>query len=116
MQNPPRHLRTPKVKEFVSAPYIKCPDCGSDTFGVLMIGNHQYSRRCITCWYDGRFPLPKLKKKVIYLDQFVISNMMKQLDPDSSESKKGPHAKFFQDLFETLDRACKLQLLLRLVK
>ena len=110
MTNPPRPHRTPKVKEFVSAPYITCPDCGEQKFGVLMIGDHQYSRRCINCWFDKRFPLPKLSKKVIYLDQFVISNMMKQLDPNTPPSQRGHHAGFFQELFQTLDRVCKLQL------
>ncbi len=63
-----------------------------------MIGDHQYSRRCINCWFDKRFPLPKLSKKVIYLDQFVISNMMKQLDPNTPLSQRGHHAGFFQEL------------------
>lgn len=75
-----------------------------------MIGDHQYSRRCINCWFDQRFPLPKLNKKIIYLDQFVISNMMKQLDPNTPPAQRGHHAGFFLELFETLDRVCKLQL------
>jgi hypothetical protein len=34
----PAGKRTPKVKEFVHAPFVKCPDCGAENmFGVLMI-------------------------------------------------------------------------------
>jgi hypothetical protein len=46
-----------------------------------MICGHHYMRRCIHCWFDQRLPLPAVKKRVIYLDQFVISNIMKELDP-----------------------------------
>lgn len=110
MQNLPRHRRVAKVKEFVSAPFIKCPDCEEDKFGVLMIFEHHYARRCINCWFDECFPLPKLRKCVVYLDQFVISNIMKELDPSAPSERRGPHTAYFRELFETLDRVCKLQL------
>ena len=107
---PPRN-RSPKVKEFVRAPFIRCPDCGtSDTFGVLMICDRHYVRRCINCWFDQRIPLPPLEKKVIYLDQFVISNMMKELDPDRPATAKGIKGGFYRTVFERLDRLSKLQL------
>jgi hypothetical protein len=106
----PAKTRTPKVKAFVHPPFVRCPDCGTDNFGVLMIGAHQYTRRCIHCWFDKRFPLPVITKRVIYLDQFVISNMMKELDPDTPESSKGANGGFYLKLFERLDRLAKLQL------
>ena len=34
-------------------------------------------RRCRDCWYKKFYTLPQLRKQVIYLDQFVISNSMK---------------------------------------
>jgi hypothetical protein len=103
--------RTPKVKEFVRAPFVACPDCGENAFGVLMICRGHYVRRCIHCWYDKRFPLPNIQKRLIYLDQFVISNMMKELDPARPVAKKGSLGGFYRTLFETLDRLCKFQLI-----
>lgn len=104
--------RTPKVKEFVNAPYIRCPDCGTDgAFGVLMINDHQYVRRCVNCWFDQKITLPPIKKRTIYLDQFVISNMMKELDPDRPVSAKGTVDGFYRQLFSILDRLSKLQLI-----
>ena len=75
-----------------------------------MVHDYSYSRRCINCWFDKRFSLPRLTKKVIYLDQFVISNMMKELDDAESTPRSRSHAGFYLELFETLDRVCKLQL------
>jgi len=103
--------RTPKIKEFVSPPFTMCPDCGTkDSFGVLMISNGHYTRRCTHCWFDKRVALPPLRKKRIYLDQFVVSNMMKELDPDRPEGKKGFNGGFYRKIFEKLDRLSKLQL------
>lgn len=34
-------------------------------------------RRCRDCWHKQDYHLPELRKKIIYLDQFVISNLMK---------------------------------------
>lgn len=71
-----------------------------------MICDHHYVRRCISCWFDQSLPLSPLKKRIIYLDQFVISNMMKELDPTNARA-----AGFYRSLFEKLDRLSKLQLI-----
>ncbi len=71
-----------------------------------MICDRHYDRRCIHCWFDQSLPLPAVKKSIVYLDQFVLSNMMKELDP----SKKIAHG-FYRTLFEKLDRLSKLQLI-----
>jgi hypothetical protein len=107
----PRRARAPKAKAFVNAPFVKCPDCGEPNFGVLMVCGGIYTRRCTNCWFDKDFALPLIRKKIIYLDQFVISNMMKELDPDRPDSKKGSNDGFYRTLFETLDRLSKLQLI-----
>lgn len=47
-------------------------------------------------------------KKVIYLDQFAISEMVKALDTRSkAHARVNP---FWQQVFEALERVCKLQL------
>ena len=71
-----------------------------------MICDRHYVRRCIHCWFDESLPLPAVQKSIIYLDQFVLSNMMKELDP----SKKNADG-FYRTLFEKLDRLSKLQLI-----
>lgn len=71
-----------------------------------MICDRHYVRRCIHCWFDKSLPLPAVKKTIIYLDQFVLSNMMKELDP-SKQNADG----FYWTLFEKLDRLSKLQLI-----
>jgi hypothetical protein len=106
----PTQRRTPKIKEFVHAPFICCPECGTENMGVLMVCDRHYVRRCTRCWLDRSIPLPVPDKKVIYLDQFVISNMMKELDPDRPPEAKGAKGGLYRTLFERLDRLAKLQL------
>jgi hypothetical protein len=39
-----------------------------------MVGGNTLSRGCLRCDHWDRIPLPKLQKKVIYLDQFFFSH------------------------------------------
>ncbi|SRR5216684_2299067 len=51
---------------------------------------------------------PPHLKKVFYLDQFAISEMVKALDTRSkAHARVNP---FWQQVFEALERVCKLQL------
>jgi len=95
-------------KAFIHGPYRKCPSCNAESaFGVLLIGPYHYVRRCRECWHDASFTLPRLKKSVLYLDQFAISNMMKALHPAVDREIDV----FWLELFRRVDRLCKLQLL-----
>jgi hypothetical protein len=102
----------------ISPPFIKCPKCGENSFGILMICAHHYCRRCKTCLFPGGnegpalFPLPPLQKKVVYLDQFAISNMMKILNPNTKANLKGTVDQYWWDLYEKLDHLVKLQLVI----
>jgi hypothetical protein len=58
-------------------PFKTCPRCHRDKFGVLNVGDSSYTRRCSDCDFDAHFSLPKPRKKIIYLDQFAISLMVK---------------------------------------
>lgn len=105
-------------KDFIRGPYKKCPKCGKDSFGILTISDHYYSRRCRECYYPSghespaTYPLPKLDKKVIYIDQLAISNMMKFLNPETKAYQKKRVDSFWGKLFERLDSLCKLQLII----
>lgn len=77
-----------------------------------MAGSNSYSRECIECYHEEYFELPKLKKKVIYLDQFVISELIKLLDvshPSHEKVARGPHGAFWIKLFIALEKASKSQ-------
>ncbi len=108
---------TIRPNDFVNPPYIRCPKCGEDVFGVICIAGHQYSRRCRNClypthpeWYEPT-RLPKLDKKVLYLDQFVISNMMFALNSATKQHGRNPNEAFFREVFARLDLLGKKQLL-----
>ena len=100
---------------FISGPYRDCPSCKKiKMFGVFMSvsGSNSYKRECKLCHYEETFKLPKINKKIVYLDQFVISNLIKLLDSDHSSHKKiinGPLGKFWKDLFVALEKASKSQ-------
>jgi hypothetical protein len=100
---------------FISPPYLDCPFChAAGEFGVLMISGNGYVRRCRSCMEDERFELPAIEKKVLYLDQFAVSNLMKVLHPRERErlrSQAGGHVDFWLDLFVRLDRLVNLHLL-----
>ncbi len=46
------------------------------SFGILRVGPDALLRRCRECSHLQQFDLPRVHKAVIYLDQFVISNLM----------------------------------------
>jgi len=94
---------------FILPPFQGCPSCGrQDTYGVLMIGGNQDTRRCRECWHSDHYPLPPLDMKVIYLDQMIISHMTKALHPTAAVGREIDA--FWRQLFEKLDVVCKMQL------
>jgi hypothetical protein len=93
---------------FILPPFRDCPICSREgTYGVLMIGGTQYTRRCRECWHTDHYPLPPLEKKVIYLDQTVISHMTKALHPTAAAGREIDA--FWRELVEKLDVVCKMQ-------
>lgn len=97
-------------KMFINEPYITCPKCGKESFGVLSIHASHFIRRCKECWHDESFKLPPVSRKVIYLDQFAISEMMKSINPSLKKIDKVDP--FFRKLFEKLDVLNKMQVII----
>lgn len=103
---------------WISPPYSKCPKCQQKTFGILGIHKSSYEKRCKNCMYPNPhrnepsyiIPLPKISKKIIYLDQMAISNMMKVLNPNTRAYNKID--KIWLHLFEKLDKLCKMQFII----
>ena len=95
---------------FITGPFRLCPRCGKYGLGTLSISNNFHQRRCRNCFYNEGERLPRLHKKLIYLDQMVLSNIAKELDPVWRGTNRRPDP-FWLDLFDQLDRLVKLQLI-----
>ncbi|HXR37845.1 MAG TPA: hypothetical protein VN776_02065 [Terracidiphilus sp.] len=101
-------------RDFIGGPYQSCPKCGQHEFGVLSIHDTSIMRRCRirACWYTATFPLPELKKKIIYLDQFVFSNIVKMLSAETRGHERAKAEPLWRELFESLDVLCRMQLVI----
>lgn len=109
------------IEDIIDAPYIECPICKKQTYGILHVGVGAYLRACATCYIkDGKlirkpeiFGLPKLDKKVIYLDQNIISNIAKAFNPELRRvTMDAATEEMWKKLFFKLDRLRKLRLIL----
>jgi hypothetical protein len=109
-ERPPLAQITFDPRIFISPPYITCPEGHTESFGVLSIGGAWYTRRCRECFVTKSYPLPELTKKVIYIDQFAISNMMKALNDEMESHEKTKAEPFWLEMFDALERVSKLQL------
>jgi hypothetical protein len=98
--------------ELISPPFLACPKCGRDSFGVLMVGDHRCTRRCRVreCWFTQAFPLPQLRKKVVYIDQLALSEMLKTATPEIKGHEGAKANPLWRTMYEKLNRACALQL------
>lgn len=96
---------------FILPPYESCPACGKVALGVLsMGGGTRFTRRCKACWHTADSPLPPIRKRVVYVDQFAISNMMKLLNPRVKGHERAKQDPFWLKLFGALDVLGRAQL------
>ena len=59
-----------------------CPKCrGKLQYGNVTVKGFGVLRGCENCSYSITIPLPKIKKKILYLDQFFFSSAFKKHDP-----------------------------------
>ena len=97
-------------KMFITSPYHPCPQCGHARLGTLSVDGNVHARRCRNCFYDQKERLPPLAKKLIYLDQMVLSGIAKEIDPIWREKTRRGDA-FWLEAFDQIDRLVKLQLI-----
>jgi len=97
-------------RDFIMSPFLTCPKCGAEDYGVLSVSDTRCERRCRACWHTAPVRLPKLKKKIVYVDQFAYSNIMKMLCPDVQGHERAASDPFWKELFETLGVVRHLQL------
>lgn len=97
-------------RDLIMSPYLTCPKCGKEEYGVLDVHANECQRRCRECGYTGRIPLPQLKKKIVYIDQFAYSNILKMLCPDVQGHEEATADPFWKELFGVLGVVRHLQL------
>jgi transcription elongation factor Elf1 len=62
---------------FELPPFRKCLRCKNESFGTLSVGGNRVTKRCKECRYSHDEVLPEVDKRVIYLDQFAVSELYK---------------------------------------
>jgi hypothetical protein len=88
---------------FELAPFSNCPRCKSKSFGTLLVGGNSVTKRCKKCAYSHSEVLPDVDKRVVYLDQFAVSELYKT---KAKTRKQGaPHEQFWQDCYVLANRA-----------
>jgi transcription elongation factor Elf1 len=89
---------------FERPPFKDCPSCGREqAFGILSVSSESYERRCKFCGAKATWLLPEVDKKVLYLDQFAISEIYKV--KKGKRRVDAPHAEFWAETNYLLDRA-----------
>lgn len=94
----------------IAGPFQPCPRCGEVQLGTLSVRDNVHARRCRNCFHHEEKRLPPLAKKLIYLDQMVLSEIAKKLDPVWREEKRHTDD-FWLEAFYRLERLVKLQLI-----
>jgi hypothetical protein len=97
----------------------KCPKCGKDSFNIFVFPDH-YLKKCKSCLYpkygdnpvSALFPLPKLKKKIIYLDQYSIIELTKIRQNIENKSQLNIIDPFWNKLFEKISYLINYQLII----
>ncbi len=97
---------------FIRDPFTACPKCGQEEFGVASVSGNSYLKRCRACNLSSHLDLPPVKKKIVYVDQNGISNMMKALNPDAKGHERALENPFWLELYDRLDISGSMQLLL----
>ena len=92
-------------------PYTLCPKCTTMTFARTTVNSRGYTKQCYECGYSETYPLPELKKKIIYLDQFVIDNFVKTLDPTHPKHARVKENPFWLEAYKKLDVLSKAHLI-----
>jgi hypothetical protein len=98
-------------RDLISPPWRTCPACGKDKFGVCIIDGSHLMRRCRDCWHKQDYRLPELRKRIIYLDQFVISNLMKLENPATKGHVAVVADPFWRELHDLIFQLRHLQMI-----
>jgi hypothetical protein len=98
-------------RDMIMPPFKTCPKCGKPEFGVHGIHGDRVLRRCRDCWYSYNVPLPRVRKKIIYLDQFVVSEFAKLKNPAARGHERVRANPFWQEAYDLLFQLRQLQVI-----
>jgi hypothetical protein len=66
-----------------------CPQCkATNCFGNVSVNGNHVSRGCRSCNHRDTLPLPLIKKKLVYLDQFYFSHLFRSNNSAFQEISK----------------------------
>jgi hypothetical protein len=88
---------------FELPPFRKCPRCKKEAFGTLSVGGNVATKRCADCRYSHGEVLPDVDKRVVYLDQFAVSELYKT--KTKTRRQGAPSEQFWQDCYTLAHRA-----------
>jgi hypothetical protein len=88
---------------FELPPFRKCLRCESESFGTLSVGGNRVTKRCKECRYSHDEVLPDVDKRVVYLDQFAVSELYKI--KTNTRKPGAPHDQFWRDCYAFANRA-----------
>jgi hypothetical protein len=88
---------------FELPPFHKCPKCKKQSFGTLSVGGTVATKRCKDCKYSHGEILPDVDKRVVYLDQFAVSELYKT--KTKTRRQGAPSEQFWQDCYSLANRA-----------
>lgn len=95
---------------FIHWPYSECKNCWSKRLWILSIYWNVCNKKCTECFENQSKILPKIKKKVIYIDQFAISNMMMSINLIHPSNKK-EDLKIWRKIYEKLNKLVHFNLI-----
>ena len=104
-------------RDLITPPYDDCPACGeSGELGLVTVTATGYIKRCRRCMGAQTFDLPTLApKRVLYLDQMAISNLLKTRLPAHqhkfADDNPATQFGFWPRLLDRLERLVHLNLL-----
>ena len=104
-------------RDLITPPYDDCPACGArDELGLVMVTATGYIKHCRRCMGAQTSELPTLApKRVLYLDQMAISNLLKTRLPAHqhkfADDNPGTQFGFWPRLLDRLERLVHLNLL-----
>jgi hypothetical protein len=117
MAVPPSEIIRIEPRDLITPPYDDCPACGArDQLGLVTVTATGYIKRCRRCMRAQTFDLPTLApKRVLYLDQMAISNLLKTRLPAHqhkfADNNPATHFGFWPRLLNQLERLVHLNLL-----
>lgn len=108
------HTITISRADFIGEPITECPSCHQLEFGVFVStgGTNSFTKECRKCSHEQTYPLPPIRKRIIYLDQFVIDNIVKSLDPKHPKHNVAITDPFWIQVFTKLDALSRAQLII----